>query len=88
MLTIQTIRWDQWDGGDRQNFFGYLNAENNVDMLRTRFPHDAFTPVVITVYDDLNEVEANSAKNLLKTAWHKLTPQERAVLGLPAEEPK
>lgn len=86
MKTLECKRVDLWDGGDRHNFGFYVSREvSNEDIVKA-YPHCNVSPQVLTVFDSLAEVEANSVRELRKSAWYKLSPQERVVLNM-MEEP-
>lgn len=86
MITIECKAVDQWDGGDRHNFAFYISKDVPNTELKTWDKHCNVRPVTITVFDSLQEVADNSVAKLRKSAWAKLSPQERQALGL--QEPK
>lgn len=82
MNSFEVKRVDLWDGGDRHNFAFYIIATVPNDQIEKIHPHCSIHKQVLTIFDDLAEVEENSYKNLRKRAIAKLTPMERDVLGL------
>lgn len=87
MKTILANQVDLWDGGDRHNFGFHISPSVDQADIEKAHPHCSIRSVVLTVFDSLEEVRQNSRLNLRKAAWAKLTPQERAALGM-IEEPK
>lgn len=82
MNSFEVKRVDLWDGGDRHNFGFYISATVPNDQIEKTHPHCSIHKQVLTIFDDLAEVEENSYKNLRKKALAKLTPMERDALGL------
>ena len=82
MNSFEVKRVDLWDGGDRHNFGFYISATVHNDQIKKTHQYCLITKQLLTVFDDLAEVEENSYKNLRKTAIAKLTLMERQVLGL------
>lgn len=87
MKTIVANRVDLWDGGERQVFGFYLAPEVAKADIQKAHPHCHISPVVLTVFDSLDEVKENDRLALRKRAWLKLSPQEREAFGM-LEEPK
>jgi hypothetical protein len=48
--------------------------------------HDNVRPVVLTIYDSVEESEANDTRTLRRNAIAKLSPLERQALGIPQAE--
>lgn len=86
MQTIECKRVDLWDGGERQNFGFYIDKDVPDDEIKRAHQHCHIAPVVITVFASLQEVKENSVRELRKSAWRKLSPQERVALNM-IEEP-
>jgi hypothetical protein len=84
MKQIECKRVELWDGGDRHNFGFYIASTVPDDLIGKKHNGCLIRPEVLTVFDDLEEVAANDAKNLRLSAWNKLTPLERKALGLTA----
>lgn len=83
MQTISVFQVDLWDGGDRHNFGFYIDSSKITEQeLKKKDPHCLVIRKTITVFDSLEEKEANSVANLRKSAFAKLTPQERDAIGL------
>jgi hypothetical protein len=82
MKTIECKRVDLWDGGERHNFGYRVNIGVPDGLIELRDPHCNITKEVITVFDSLAEVDDNSVAKLRKSAWNKLTPQERQALNM------
>lgn len=87
MKTLEVIRVEDWDGGDRTNFACYVSAEIPEVALKKHWPHGAFRREALIVFDSIEEVEANSRLKLMQSAWDKLTVAERVALNL-LERPK
>lgn len=86
MNTIECKRVEDWDGGDRHNFAFYISKDVPDADIKKDNTHRIIRREVITVFDSMEEVAENTVAKLRKSAWHKLSPQERAALGL--TEPK
>jgi len=86
MQTIECKRVDLWDGGDRHNFGFRIAVDVPDELIKRKVPHCMITKEVITVFNSMEEVAENSVQNLRKSAWAKLSPQERKALNL--QEPK
>ncbi|MFK3740926.1 hypothetical protein [Massilia sp. TN1-12] len=82
MQTIECKRVDLWDGGDRHNFGFRIAADVPDSVIKKNDPHCLITKEVITVFGSLEEVAENSVQKLRKSAWAKLSPQERQALNL------
>ena len=82
MNSFEVKRVDLWGGGDRHNFGFYIITTVPNDQIEKAHPHCSIVKQVLTVFDDLKEVEESSYKNLRKSALAKLNPMERQVLGL------
>lgn len=87
MESIEAKRVDLWDGGERHTFGFYIAADVSDKEIQVAHPHCMVTPCIVTVFGNLAEVNENSVKELRKRAWRKLTPLERAALGLSLTEP-
>lgn len=87
MKSIESKRIDLWDGGERHTFGFYISASVSDDAIKQAHQHCMITPCIVTVFESLQEVKENSVKELRKTAWRKLSPLERAALGLSLTEP-
>lgn len=82
MKTLEVIRVEDWDGGERHNFVCYVDADVAEQGLKKRWPHGLFTRQVITVFDSIEEVDQNTNLKLRQSAWDKLSPQERQALNM------
>ena len=82
MQVIEVKRIDAWDGGDRHNFKAYVANTVPDNEIEKKYRSCHVTQEVLTVFDTLEEIEANSVANLRKSAWEKLTPMERKAIGL------
>lgn len=82
MQVIEVKRIDAWDGGDRHDFKAYVVNTIPDTEIQKKYRNCHIVPEVLTVFDTLEEIEANSVANLRKSAWEKLTPLERKAIGL------
>lgn len=87
MLISEVKQVDLWDGGDRHNFGFFIRAEVADKDIQDRHPHCSIMRKTLCVFETLDEVEANSVKELRRKVWAKLSPLERAAIGM-KEEPK
>ncbi|MPQ56260.1 hypothetical protein [Duganella sp. FT27W] len=86
MKVIQCKVVEEWDGGDRHNFAFRISLDVSDEEIKSRDRHCLIRPETLIVFDSLEEKDANSRANLRRSAWAKLSPQERLALGL--SEPK
>lgn len=85
--TITCKRVDLWDGGERHNFGFYIEEGVPEGDIKNTYPHCTIRTEVITIFETLDEVKENSIAKLRRSAWLKLSPQERKALNM-IEEPK
>lgn len=84
MQVIEVKRIDTWDGGERHNFHAYVSNTIPDDEInkQKQYRNCHITPMLLTVFDSLEEIEQNSKANLRKSAYAKLTPLEREAIDL------
>lgn len=86
MKVIECWAVYEWDGGDRHNFKFYLASKAEADKYKEKHKHDDVRPVVLTIFDSVEESEAHDVKTLRRAAIAKLSPLERQALGIPQSE--
>lgn len=86
MKVIECWAVYEWDGGERHNFEFHLATKEEAEKYKAKHKHDDVVPVVLTIFDSVEESEAHSHKALRKQAIAKLTPLERQALGIPQQE--
>lgn len=82
MKTFQVTEVNDWGGGDRTKFVCFVSENVSEEALKKRWPHGAFYPKVLTIFDSLEEVAANTKLKLRQSAWDKLSAAEREALGI------
>lgn len=87
MKTIECKRVDLWDGGERHNFGFRVDLGVPDESIKNANPHCMVTHELITIFESLDEVKQNVRRKLIRSAWLKLSPQERQALNM-LEEPK
>ena len=81
VITLWEIH--EWDGGDRQLYRGNCLANQEAaDAYKASKRHDCVVKRVITVFDDLEDMEGNSPAKRKERALAKLSDEDKAVLGL------
>ena len=81
VITLWEIH--EWDGGDRQYYRGNcLASQEAADAYKASKRHDCVVKRVITVFDDLEDMEENSLAKRKERALAKLSDEDKAVLGL------
>ena len=82
MKTLEVVRVEDWNSGDRSNFVCYMAASVPNDQLKKRWPNGSFAKTVITVFDSIEEVDQNTNLKLRQSAWSKLSAQERQAMNM------
>lgn len=82
MQAIDVWEIQEWDGGDRHTHKAYVATKEVAEAWKAAHKHDFIRPVLLKIYDSLEDLDANSRKALRKQALAKLTAAEREALGL------
>ena len=86
MKVIECWIVEQWDGGEFHIPKFYLATKDEANKYKDKHMHDNVRPVVLTIYDSVEESEANDTRTLRRNAIAKLSPLERQALGIPQAE--
>lgn len=81
-MKVEMEVWEafQWDGGDRQNSVGLFTNKEDAKVVAGQ--HGRVASKVLMVFSSVEEYEYNTRAELRKRAIAKLTPAERAALGV------
>ena len=84
MIVINTIRVEHWDGADRTNFAHRYDARRvSLEEVQDNEPAQSdirFEKIVLL--ESFSERDELERAKLLRSAWNKLSPDERLALGL------
>ena len=80
VITLWEIH--EWDGGDRQYYRGNcLASQEAADAYKASKRHDCVVKRVITVFDDLEDMEENSPLNARSEPWRSCLTRTRLCSG-------
>ena len=81
-MKVEMEVWEafQWDGGERQNSVGLFTTKEDAKVVAGQ--HGSVSRKVLLVFSSVEEYEHNTRAELRKRAIAKLTPAERAALGV------